>query len=96
MIFLLLLFLLIITAFLGKELITKIPSQLHAPVMSALNAISGITILGAIIMCAVNTDDTLMLVISFIAIVLATINIVGGYTITGRLISMLCKKEDKK
>jgi len=96
MIFLLLLFILIIAVFLGRELITKVPSQLHTPLMSATNAISGVTVLGALVMCATNTDDTLILVLSLIAIVLATINTVGGYAVTDRMLGMFRKKEDKK
>jgi len=96
MIFLLLLFILIIAAFLGRELISKVPSQLHTPLMSATNAISGVTVLGALVMCATNTDDTLILVLSLVAIVLATINTVGGYAVTDRMLGMFRKKEDKK
>ena len=96
MIFLLLLFILIIATFLGRELISKVPSQLHTPLMSATNAISGVTVLGALVVCAVNTHDTLILVLSFIAIVLATINTVGGYAVTDRMLGMFRKKEDKK
>jgi len=95
MIFLLLLFILIIAAFLGKELISKVPSQLHTPLMSATNAISGITVLGALVVCATSTDDILVLALSFVAIVLATINTVGGYAVTDRMLGMFRKKEDK-
>jgi len=96
MIFLLLLFILIMATFLGRELISKVPSQLHTPLMSATNAISGVTVLGALVVCASNTDDTLILVLSLIAIVLATINTVGGYAVTDRMLGMFRKKEDKK
>jgi len=96
MIFLLLLFILIIATFLGRELISKVPSQLHTPLMSATNAISGVTVLGALVMCAANTDDILILVLSLIAILLATINTVGGYAVTDRMLGMFKKKEDKK
>jgi len=96
MIFLLLLFILIIAVFLGRELISKVPSQLHTPLMSATNAISGVTVLGALVVCAANTDDILILVLSLIAIVLATINTVGGYAVTDRMLGMFKKKEDKK
>jgi len=96
MIFLLLLFILIIATFLGRELISKVPSQLHTPLMSATNAISGVTVLGALVMCATNTDDILILVLSLLAIVLASINTVGGYAVTDRMLGMFKKKEDKK
>jgi len=96
MIFLLLLFILIIATFLGRELISKVPSQLHTPLMSATNAISGVTVLGALVVCAANTDDILVLILSVIAIILATINTVGGYAVTDRMLGMFKKKEDKK
>ena len=96
MIFLLLLFILIIATFLGRELISKVPSQLHTPLMSATNAISGVTVLGALVMCATNTDDILILILSLLAIVLASINTVGGYAVTDRMLGMFKKKEDKK
>jgi len=95
MMFLPLLFILIIATFLGRELISKVPSQLHTPLMSATNAISGVTVLGALVMCATNTDDTLVLVLSLIAIILATINTVGGYAVTDRMLGMFKKKDGK-
>ena len=96
----LLLFIFIIAAFLGKELISKIPSQLHTPLMSATNAISGITILGAlVVLCSAMFTDAGLLVkiLAFIAIVLAAINVVGGYSVTQRMLEMFRdKKGDKK
>jgi len=91
----LLVFIFVIAAFLGKELISKVPSQLHTPLMSATNAISGITVVGAFTALAVSTTGTLSMVLSFIAIVLATINVVGGYMVTERMLGMFKKKEDK-
>jgi NAD(P) transhydrogenase subunit alpha len=94
--FVLLVFILVIAAFLGKELISKVPSQLHTPLMSATNAISGVTILGALVVCAVNAEGNLSTLLSFIAIVLAAINTVGGYAVTDRMLGMFKKKEGKK
>ena len=91
-----LLFIFVIAAFLGKELISKVPSQLHTPLMSATNAISGITILGALVVCATSKTGSLEMILSFIAIILAAINIVGGYSVTERMLAMFRKKEDKK
>ena len=93
--FVLLLFIFIIAAFLGRELISKIPSQLHTPLMSATNAIAGITVVGAIAVVAMFTPGTLGMVLAFIAIVLATINVVGGYLVTERMLEMFRKKGDK-
>jgi len=93
--FVLLLFIFIIAAFLGRELISKIPSQLHTPLMSATNAIAGITVVGAIVVAAMFVSGTLGMVLSFIAIVLASINVVGGYLVTERMLEMFRKKGDK-
>lgn len=92
----LLLFIMVIAAFLGKELISKVPSQLHTPLMSATNAISGITLIGALVVCATSEPGTLSMILSFIAIVLASINVVGGYLVTQRMIGMFKKKEQAK
>ena len=91
----LLLFIFVIAAFLGKELISKVPSQLHTPLMSATNAISGITVLGALVVCSMSATGSLSMVLAFIAIVLASINLVGGYMVTDRMLEMFKKKEGK-
>ena len=92
----LLLFVFVLAVFLGRELISKVPSQLHTPLMSATNAISGITMLGALVVCAVNManpDGTLLVrSLSFVAIILATINTVGGYAVTDRMLGMFKQK----
>lgn len=92
MILILLIFVLVLATFLGRELISKVPSQLHTPLMSATNAISGITVLGALVVCATNVEETLPFVLSLIAIVLATINTVGGYMVTDRMLGMFKQK----
>ena len=91
----LLIFIFVIATFLGTELISKVPSQLHTPLMSATNAISGITVVGAMIACAVNSTGTLGMIVSFIAIVLASINVIGGYAVTERMLEMFKRKEGK-
>lgn len=94
----LLVFVFVIAGFLGVELISKVPSQLHTPLMSGTNAISGITIVGAVLAtaAAVNTEGKVAVVLGFLAIVFATINVVGGYLITNRMLGMFKKKEDPK
>ncbi len=87
----LLLFVFILAAFLGFELIQKVPSQLHTPLMSGTNAISGITVVGAILACGV-ADGAFGKWLGFAAIVLATVNIVGGYVVTDRMLGMFKKK----
>jgi len=97
-ILLLLLFIFVLAAFLGKELISKVPSQLHTPLMSATNAIAGITVVGALVVSATQIPGTLGMILSFLAIILATINVVGGYLVTERMLEMFRnkkKKEDK-
>ncbi len=94
----LLIFVFVIAGFLGVELISKVPSQLHTPLMSGTNAISGITIVGAIsaTAIAVNASGWVGIIMGFLAIVFATINVVGGYLVTDRMLGMFKKKEDKK
>jgi NAD(P) transhydrogenase subunit alpha len=92
----LLVFIFVITAFLGFELISKVPSQLHTPLMSGSNAISGITIVGALLAVGSAGDQTVNIVIGTLAVVLATINVVGGYIVTDRMLAMFKKKEGAK
>jgi len=90
----LLLFIFVISIFLGVELITKVPSQLHTPLMSGSNAISGISIVGALLaLKIVNTETTMGIVIGTVAVACATINVVGGYLVTNRMLAMFKKKE---
>ena len=88
-IYLLLFFILILAIFLGLELISKIPSTLHTPLMSGANAISGITLVGAL---TLQTDGTLQMVLAFFAIAFASINVFGGYLVTNRMLKMFKKK----
>jgi NAD(P) transhydrogenase subunit alpha len=89
----LLFFIFTLAAFLGFELIAKVPSQLHTPLMSGSNAISGITIVGAIIAAGTYDGSWLTTVLGTSAVVLATINVVGGYLVTDRMLGMFKKKE---
>lgn len=95
----LLIFVFVIAGFLGVELISKVPSQLHTPLMSGTNAISGITVVGAMSATAVAVlapSSKLGMIFGVIAIVLAAINVVGGYLVTDRMLGMFKKKGDKK
>ena len=85
---------LILSVFLGFELISKVPSTLHTPLMSGSNAISGITLLGAIISTGV-AESEFNTTLGFIAIVCATTNVVGGYLVTERMLQMFRKKDSK-
>ena len=92
-----LLFIFTLAAFLGYQLISKIPSQLHTPLMSGSNAISGITIVAAILALQADlAQNDLVRWIGFAALVLASINVVGGYVVTDRMLEMFKKKENKK
>jgi NAD(P) transhydrogenase subunit alpha len=89
----LLIFIFVIAALLGFELITKVPPTLHTPLMSGSNAISGITIVGAII--ASSGDGFVNQAVAFLAITLAMINVIGGYMVTDRMLGSFKKKERK-
>ena len=89
----LLLFVFVLAGFLGFELIQKVPSQLHTPLMSGSNAISGITVVGALTACGAG-DHSIGQWLGFGAVILATINVVGGYLVTDRMLGMF-KKKDK-
>ena len=88
---LLLLTVFVVAIFLGVELITKVPPTLHTPLMSGSNAISGISLVGALL-AAGSGSGMLVNVLGFIAVVLATINVVGGYLVTNRMLSMFKRK----
>ncbi len=83
----------LLAAFVGFELITKVPPTLHTPLMSGANAISGITIVGAIL-AAGTSNGTIATVLGFIAVVFATINVVGGFLVTDRMLEMF-KRDDR-
>ena len=82
----------ILAIFVGFEVITKVPPTLHTPLMSGSNAISGITIIGALL-SAGSQHTTLTTVLGFSAVVFATINVVGGFLVTNRMLKMF--KKDK-
>jgi NAD(P) transhydrogenase subunit alpha len=88
----LLLFTFTLAVFLGTELISKVPSQLHTPLMSGSNAISGITIVGALIGVSKVAGEQAGHWLAFAALILATINVVGGYVVTDRMLAMFKKK----
>lgn len=88
-------FVLMLSIFLGFELISKVPATLHTPLMSASNAISGITVVGALI-SAGNGNSTVSTILGALAVTFAMINVVGGYVVTDRMLSMFKKKVDPK
>jgi NAD(P) transhydrogenase subunit alpha len=84
----------VLAIFVGFEIITKVPPTLHTPLMSGANAISGITIVGAIIVAGATAaaDSPLVGVLGFLAVVFAMINVVGGFAVTHRMLEMFQKK----
>jgi NAD(P) transhydrogenase subunit alpha len=85
----------ILSVFVGIEVISKVSSTLHTPLMSGANAIHGVILLGAIIVTG-STDNNLALVVGLIAIVLAAVNMVGGFVVTDRMLQMFVRKKPAK
>jgi NAD(P) transhydrogenase subunit alpha len=91
------LFVFALAIFLGVELITKVPSQLHTPLMSGSNAISGITIVGALIALQnVPSNSPMVIVLGTLAVITASINVVGGYLVTDRMLGMFKSKSKQE
>src|SRR5499426_2340694 len=86
---------LVLAAFVGFEVISKVPTLLHTPLMSGTNFIHGIVIVGAIIVLG-EADDTFLKVIGFVAMVLASANVVGGWFVTDRMLEMFKKRPETK
>lgn len=86
----------ILSIFLGIEVISHVPSVLHTPLMSGANAIHGVVIIGAIIvMGQADPNDYIALTLGFIAVILGTLNVVGGFVVTDRMLEMFSKKKKK-
>jgi NAD(P) transhydrogenase subunit alpha len=84
---------LVLAVFLGFEVISKVPTMLHTPLMSGTNAIHGIVIVGAILIAGPIGDGLFMTVVGFLALVLATANVVGGFVVTDRMLEMFKKRK---
>ena len=85
----------VLAIFVGVEIITKIPPTLHTPLMSGANAISGITLVGSIA-AAKNGDVAVGSLLALVAIIFATINVVGGFLVTDRMLGMFSKKKSRR
>ncbi len=84
----------ILSIFVGVEVIGKVPSILHTPLMSGANAIHGVVIIGAIIvMLGSDSNDYVVLALGFLAVILGTLNVVGGFVVTDRMLEMFKKKK---
>jgi H+-translocating NAD(P) transhydrogenase subunit alpha len=88
-------FIILLSIFLGIEVISHVPSVLHTPLMSGANAIHGVVIIGAIIVMG-HAQSTLSMVLGFVAVILGTLNVVGGFVVTNRMLEMFKKKKTKK
>ena len=85
-------FIIILSIFLGIEVISNVPAMLHTPLMSGANAIHGVVIVGAIIVMG-HADDAASLILGFLAVLLGTLNVVGGFVVTNRMLDMFRKKK---
>ncbi len=91
-----LLYVVILSIFLGIEVISRVPSVLHTPLMSGANAIHGVIIIGSIIvMGEAAADNYVVLTLGFIAVIVGTINVVGGFVVTDRMLEMFKTGKDK-
>lgn len=88
-------FIIILSIFLGIEVISHVPSVLHTPLMSGANAIHGVVIIGAIIVMG-HAQNTLSMILGFVAVILGTLNVVGGFVVTDRMLEMFSKKKKQK
>jgi len=87
-------YIVILMIFVGIEIIGRVPSVLHTPLMSGANAIHGVVVIGAIIvMGKAETDNYLALILGFLAVILGTLNVVGGFVVTDRMLEMFKKKK---
>ncbi len=89
------LYVLVLAVFVGFEVITKVPPTLHTPLMSGANAISGITVLGALLVVG-QAGETVATVLGMLALILATVNVVGGFMVTDRMLQMFKKKPESQ
>lgn len=89
------LYIFVLAVFIGFQLISKVPSVLHTPLMSATNAIHGIILIGALTLAS-NAQGPLEQVVSFFAVFLATLNVVGGFVVTDRILGMFHTKRPKE
>jgi len=89
------LFILVLAAFVGYEVVSKVPTMLHTPLMSGANAVHGVIVVGAMLVAA-TAESTIAVVISLVAVILGTINVVGGFTVTDRMLEMFKKRPGER
>jgi NAD(P) transhydrogenase subunit alpha len=86
----------VLAGFVGYQVITRVPPLLHTPLMSATNAISGISLVGSLVIAGKGGDHTMSTILGFVAVTAAMINVVGGFMITDRMLKMFKRHEQKK
>jgi NAD(P) transhydrogenase subunit alpha len=85
------LFVLVLAAFVGYEVVSKVPTMLHTPLMSGANAVHGVIVVGAMLVAA-TADTPIAIALAFVAVILGTINVVGGFVVTDRMLEMFRKR----
>jgi NAD(P) transhydrogenase subunit alpha len=85
------LFILVLAAFVGYEVVSKVPTMLHTPLMSGANAVHGVIVVGALLVAA-TADDPLRIVLALLGVLLGTINVVGGFVVTDRMLEMFRRR----
>ena len=89
------LFILVLSAFVGYEVVSKVPTMLHTPLMSGANAVHGVIVVGALLVAA-TADEPLRIVLALVAVLLGTINVVGGFVVTDRMLEMFRRRPDDR
>jgi proton-translocating NAD(P)+ transhydrogenase subunit alpha len=85
------LFILVLAAFVGYEVVSKVPTMLHTPLMSGANAVHGVIVVGAMLVAA-TADDPLRIILALVGVFLGTVNVVGGFVVTDRMLEMFRKR----
>ena len=89
------LYILVLAAFVGYEVVSKVPTMLHTPLMSGANAVHGVIVVGAMLVAA-TSNDPLRIVLALLGVILGTINVVGGFVVTDRMLEMFKRRPDAK
>jgi NAD(P) transhydrogenase subunit alpha len=89
------LFILVLAAFVGYEVVSKVPTMLHTPLMSGANAVHGVIVVGAMLVAATATEPV-PIILAFLAVILGTINVVGGFVVTDRMLEMFRRKPGQR
>ena len=89
------LFILVLAAFVGYEVVSKVPTMLHTPLMSGANAVHGVIVVGAMLVAA-TANDVVAVILALLAVTLGTINVVGGFVVTDRMLEMFRRKPGER